>query len=603
MVSSRVATIACMFCFAVAAPRGAGQSVSARHILLLHQAGSPGSFRSRFDLAFADAIRTEDSGPIELYEEVVESHRFPGPGQLQLLRDFLRKKYEGRTIDVIVAQGIGPLSFARQNRDQFGRPPIVTIVSPSGLIDGNDGVTGLQGGFFIDGTVGLALTLLPETRSVYVIDGARQNDDELQAEVERQLKVRTGIRLVYLRDRPLSEVLSRVAAAPAHSIVFFIKQTMMSRTENIDQREALKQVVRVSPVPVFGQLEEFLGQGIVGGYIWRVEEDARRLAMMAQKIANGASVRDIQPGRASYSTMVDWRQLQRWGIPEHRVPANGIVLYRLPSFFELYRKYVAGALIVFIVQLALIGGLLVQHARSKRATEANRDLAGRLIASQEEERQRVARELHEGIGQKIALLSVEIGQVPESRDLPGWAEGLHQVSEQIREIATDIHNMSYELHPTKVEMLGLAPAMLALCRDMSATGTVHVIFASGRLPRIDLEVSLCVYRITQEALRNVARHSRASQATVRLRHERGHLLLDVADSGVGFNVKTGYEGLGLVSMRERVAFLRGRLAIQTRPGGGTRISVRIPLGQAAVERPSASNASAAHVVVSMQRSS
>jgi signal transduction histidine kinase len=583
-------------CLVVAAPRAAGQSVPARHILLLHQAGSPGSFRSRFDLAFAEAVRTDDSAPIELYEEVVESHRFPGPGQLQLLRDFLQKKYEGRTIDVIVAHGVGPLAFARQNRELFGRPPVVTIVSPSGLITSSDGVTGLQGGFFINGTVDLALALLPETQTVYVIDGARQNDDELQAEVTRQLKPRAGITLVYIRDRPLPEVLARVAAAPAHSMVFFIKQTMMSRTENIDEREALKQVVRVSSAPVFSQVEEYLGLGIVGGYVWRAEEDARRLAVMARTLANGAHVRDVGPGRATYSTMLDWRQLQRWGIPGSRIPPTSIELYRQLSFFELYRKYVAAALAILIVQCALIGGLLVQRSRSKRATEAIRDLAGRLIASQEEERQRVARELHDGIGQKIALLSVEIAQVPESRSLRGWAAGLQRMSEQIGEIATDIHNMSYALHPSKLQILGLASAMRALCRDMSAAGSAQIVFANERIPpSIDPEISLCVYRITQEALRNVVRHSRASQATVRLRHERGQLLLEVADSGVGFNVRAGHEGLGLVSMRERVAFLRGRLAIQTRPGGGTRISVRIPLGQAAVETPPVSRAAPAHV--------
>jgi len=489
MVAPRIATIACSVCLVVAAPRAAGQSVPAKHILLLHQAGSPGSFRSRFDLAFAEAIRTDDSVPIELHEEVVESHRFPGPDQLQLLRNFLQKKYEGQPIDVIVAQGAGPLAFARQNRELFGRPPVVTIVSPSGLIASKDDVAGLQGGFFISGTVDLALGLLPETRSVYVIDGARQNDDELQSEVERQLKTRSGITLVYLKDRPLSDVLSRVAAAPAHSIVFFIKQTMMSRSESVDQREALKQVVRVSPVPVFGQLEDFLGQGIVGGYIWRAEEDARRLAIMARTIANGARVRDVEPGRATYSTMLDWRQLQRWHIPESRIPPTSVVLYRQPSFFELYRKYVAAALVIFVVQLALIGGLLVQRSRSTRATEANRDLAGRLIASQEEERQRVARELHDGIGQKIALLSVGIAQVPESRSLRGWAAGLQQISEQIGEIATDIHNMSYALHPSKLQILGLAPAMRALCRDMSMTGSVQVVFANGRLPSsIDAEI-------------------------------------------------------------------------------------------------------------------
>src|SRR5262249_62187399 len=166
-------------------------------------------------------------------------------------------------------------------------PPIVAIASPAGLIGGSDDdVTGLQGGFWISLTMDLALALRPDTRTVFVVDGARENIDELQSEVERQLRQRhPGLDVVYLRDLPLSDVVARIAAVPEQSVVLFIKQTMLTRLHDVDQDDALPRVVSVSHVPVFSQQEDFMGHGIIGGYVWRFEKDARQMAEMARLIA------------------------------------------------------------------------------------------------------------------------------------------------------------------------------------------------------------------------------------------------------------------------------------------------------------------------------
>jgi signal transduction histidine kinase len=215
---------------------------------------------------------------------------------------------------------------------------------------------------------------------------------------------------------------------------------------------------------------------------------------------------------------------------------------------------------------------------AKRAAELNRDLAGRLIASQEVERRRIARELHDDLSQKLALLMINIDQVAirvgAERDL------FHGLSTQAGEIASAIHNLSHELHPSKLHALGLLSALQSLCRDVSQQGGVQVAFTHGFVPKdVDGDVSLCLYRITQEALHNVARHSQARHAEVRLSAEADLLTLQVADSGVGFSVKRQQDGLGLVSIRERVTLLRGQLAIHTFPGGGTRIGVRVPVSR------------------------
>ena len=218
---------------------------------------------------------------------------------------------------------------------------------------------------------------------------------------------------------------------------------------------------------------------------------------------------------------------------------------------------------------------------SKRASELNRDLARRLIAHQEVEQQRIARELHDDVSQRIALLNIEIDQITTHVVPEELRARLRALSAQARDVATDVHRMSYALHPSWLETLGLVAALQSLCRDVSKQRHLHVAFTHGSIPAaIDANVSLCLYRIVQEALHNVARHSRAREANVSITCDDGHVALQISDSGVGFDPRpVRAAGLGLASMRERVAVLNGQLAIHAVPGEGTQIIVHIPLSR------------------------
>jgi len=215
---------------------------------------------------------------------------------------------------------------------------------------------------------------------------------------------------------------------------------------------------------------------------------------------------------------------------------------------------------------------------AKRALAMNQHLAGRLIASQERERQRIARDLHDDLSQKIALLNIEVDQAALQASSPPLRAQLTSVSARIGEIATDVHNLSHELHPSKLQTLGLVAAIHTMCRDISRQGSVQVTFVHGVVPQpIDWDISLCLYRIVQEALHNVSSHSRAPSAEVQLTREQDTLTLRITDSGVGFEAQRQHAGLGLVSMRERVALLRGQMVIQSARGIGTRLEVRVPM--------------------------
>lgn len=215
---------------------------------------------------------------------------------------------------------------------------------------------------------------------------------------------------------------------------------------------------------------------------------------------------------------------------------------------------------------------------SKRASTRIHDLAQRLITSQETERHRIARELHDDISQRIALLNIEVDTLAQNADSTSLSARLQTLSAHLGEIARAVYELAYELHPTKLQILNLATAIQSLCQEAQRRN-LHVTFVQHGLvaPRVDPELALTLYRIVQEALQNVVRHSHTREAQVTLSFHADHVAMDIADAGVGFDSNHRSPGLGLISIEERVALLKGHLAIDTAPGQGTRIRLRVPL--------------------------
>jgi hypothetical protein len=282
---------------------------------------------------------------------------------------YLKNKYAGRPISVIVAVGSPAVDFAWRNRGMFGNPPIVATLQAEGRIDRALDVTGLRAGpvVAINGMIDLALALRPDACCVAVIDGTRDNDGGVETAVRRRWnETHPRIRLDYLRDLPLGVVLSRVTTLPDRALVVFARQTIRTASTDMNQFEALAQVVNAARLPVFSAIDDFVGRGIVGGYMWSDEGNAARMAAMARAIANGARARDVPVEQARYVKVVDWRQLERWRIPEARLPAGTVVRFRPQTFFDLYWPYVVGAVLIFVGQLASIVALVVQRIRRRR---------------------------------------------------------------------------------------------------------------------------------------------------------------------------------------------------------------------------------------------
>ena len=224
-------------------------------------------------------------------------------------------------------------------------------------------------------------------------------------------------------------------------------------------------------------------------------------------------------------------------------------------------------------------GILRDITESKRAEEALSTLSRRLIRAQEAERALLARELHDDVTQRMAVLAIELGRAESIATAGAQSETLKTVREGLVRLSEDIHSLAYQLHPAVLEELGLAEALRTECERKGRHGGLAVTLHLDPVPAaIGKDATLCLYRVAQEALNNVARHARARTASVTLRQVDGGLLLAVRDDGVGFDPEEPNTrgSLGLVSMRERLRLVNGTLDIDSAPGQGTVIVAWVP---------------------------
>ena len=231
------------------------------------------------------------------------------------------------------------------------------------------------------------------------------------------------------------------------------------------------------------------------------------------------------------------------------------------------------------------GGAIIAHrdVTHRRAIEETlADLSGRLINAREEERSRVARELHDSLSQKLALLSIEIEQLTQipTQSFATVNAGLSKALDRVHDISSEVHRLSYALHPFKLDRLGLAAAALSLCKEVYSQQGLQVDCDFKNIPNdLPRDIALCLYRVIQESLQNIVKHSGACDATLELHGSPSEIQLCITDEGVGFkpDAASRQHGMGLLSMRERLRLVGGTMFIESKSLRGTRITAKIPL--------------------------
>jgi len=234
-------------------------------------------------------------------------------------------------------------------------------------------------------------------------------------------------------------------------------------------------------------------------------------------------------------------------------------------------------------------GSCIDVTDARAAQEALAGVSRKLIEAQERERTRIARDLHDDIAQRLALLAIDIDEFQQNLPV-STAEVFNRLDElrkQTSQLATDVHAISHGLHSSKLEYLGIVAAMKGFCTEFGEKHQFEIDFKAHRLPdAVTSETSICLFRVLQEALQNAAKHSGVRHFQVELSHTSREIQLTVADHGAGFDPKCALNGcgLGFTSMQERLRLINGSLSIKSKPGRGTRVYARVPFCSKPKER-------------------
>ena len=237
--------------------------------------------------------------------------------------------------------------------------------------------------------------------------------------------------------------------------------------------------------------------------------------------------------------------------------------------------------------LKRVVGMIVDVTEHRKAEEALAKMTRQLIAAQEQERARIGRELHDDINQRLALLGIELQRLQD--DPSQILKRVQELRERTTEISNNVQALSHELHPSKLEYLGVVAGIRSWCREFSEHQGIEVNFKADVASVIPFEIGVTLLRILQEALHNAVKHSGVKRLEVQLSEHPNEIHLTISDAGKGFDIEAARQGrgLGLASMEERVRLVKGTIAIDSKPMGGTTIRVRVPFESEAQSRPKA----------------
>jgi signal transduction histidine kinase len=565
------------------------RELSEKNVLLMYSHEREMASYADLDSGLRSTLETAPTTHLQFYTEYLDLIRFPNYRHRQTLVNYLRLKYSDQRIDLIIVIGPPALDFLIESGD--GLFPEVPIVFASVNTDGlkarrlKSNITGVAIKRRIADTLDVALKLQPDTNLVVVPVGAGPVETGWATDLRNALRqYEQRVEITYLANLSMDETLRRLANLPPHSVVLF-STIIYDALGHYYVPDALDLICRSSSAPVYSTIESDLGRGIVGGRLYDLAAAGRAAGQQAQRVLAGEVPADISIQELDLShDMFDARQLRRWGISETQLPPASIVRYNPPSVWELGKQYILVAAALLTIQFCMIAALVAETRRRRRSESLLDTLSGHFMNALDDERKRIASELHDDFGQRLALIKIALDTL--ARECAGETDKnvlrlrLRHVGANVRRLASDIHHLSHRLHSPSLECLGLQSALRELCADANKLqGLVveaRIEAISRQVPR---EVALCFYRVAQEALHNVSKHSGAGSVVVALSCNDTMLKMRIVDSGNGFDPRVGSKGVGLASMRERLRRIGGQLLIDSRPGNGTTITAQIVLRQ------------------------
>jgi signal transduction histidine kinase len=552
--------------------------------------------------AFTKGLREAvDPARMQFEAQYLDLSRFAGEADERAFAQWLASRYRDRPAAVVIALSVPASRFA----SRFG-----TAIWPQARqlhvsIDGEQlRAVRAQGHLVIPRvleyrqTVESALALLPAVRRIILVAGASEQDRRWLAQADEDLAaLGNHVRISRLVGLSWQEVLDTVSDLPDDTLVVPVSFFADANDRTFVPGEAVSEIARHTNRPVFVSFLSWIGSGAIGGLVLDTGDLGRHTATIVGRVLDDPDA--VLPPLSDVPSrwIFDDVQLRRWRIPEDALPAGSVVINRQPSLWSQYRWHAIAAVALIAVQTLLIGGLLLQGARRRRAEdrvrigeaalrmsyERIRRLAGRLIGAQEMARTRIARDLHDDVCQELASMSMAVADVKERegniRDLQ-TQNALAALQRRTQDLVQGVRRLSHDLHPSTLRHVGLAAALETHCIEVEQRYDVQVTCdVDTDLRALPGDTAVALFRIGQEALRNAATHGAARRVTLSIARNAGSLELVVKDDGKGFDCQTISRqagGLGLVSMEERARLVDGDFVVVATAGQGTTVRATVP---------------------------
>jgi signal transduction histidine kinase len=573
-----------------------------RHVLLLQSLDRGNLTMDGFTGKFRIDVEQRSATRVSFMQAVVNPSGFAISPEKPIV-DYLASAFAGQPKpDLVVTIGGPATVFARKYARQLfpDSPLLLTAVSTRfvGAAPLGDHETAVASDNDMAAIVDDMLRLFPQTKTVFMVMGSGPLGRFWRAEMERdfaRFKGRVGF--VWSDEMSFAEILHRVAILPPDSAVYFLTFGTDGQGGVFAEDRVLAEIHDAANAPLFGALSPEIGHGIVGGSVMDVERMAGNAADAAIRLLDGQPPSQVRVAPQKTGPAVfDWRELQRWHIDESRLPPGSVVRFRAPGVWDRFKWVIVGGTLVLTAQSFLIGALLISSTKRRRVEQLLREnvadldvargslsnLSRSLMEAQEQERTRVARELHDDVSQRMSFLAMDLARLratisASASDAQAQAQSLY---DSVVALGRDVQGISHRLHSSNIDRLGLAGAARSFCRDVSNRHDLQVEYVDEDVPsRLPDGVAISLFRVLQEALSNTLKHAAARHCSVVLRGSADAVSLRIADDGRGFTtdaVRKG-QGLGLISMQERLKLVNGTVVIESGVGGGTVVLARVPV--------------------------
>jgi len=574
--------------------------------------------------AMRQALVTQAGRPVEVYEESIDVVRFTGAERAQV--EFIREKYRDVPIDLLMAFGPQSLRFVQEHGTELHAdvPVVFFGVMAAHVATPGPGSSGMTLAFDLPGTVELMRRLHPDRRHIVVVAGTSRYDRGWIDLAKPLLAARTdGVTVSYLTDRTLEETARALHELPRDAVVLYLAMSSDADGARLVPRDIAKRIANASTAPVYGVLDSYLGQGVVGGSTPSFVAHARAAAGFALRVLNGdATTRDrIEPGPPARCA-VDARALARWRIAKAALPPGCEVEFETPSYWQLFRWQILGILAVIALQAALIAALLLQrrrlrsaalelhHERTFAAHAASLAMLGELSAS-------IAHEVSQPLG--AILSNADAGAMLLDSDDQNRIDEVREILADIRrddlrarEVVRRVRALAQRREP-ELKPLDLNDVVADVCRlleadaarrgaafelDLDPTARVH-----GDRVQLQLVLANLVLNAI-DAMEHVPVARRRVQLQTRIVEARAEVRVSDAGPGISkeklphlfesfFTTKPNGVGLGLSIARTIVTAHGGRIYAVNQAEGAT-FTVDLPGIDVDRERPSRTNGVAAN---------